>query len=100
MFSSYRLTYFIHRNPEGIPPTQHADESLDLYCPRRTIVAPTESIDINTGVKLQFSVEKCGLVLNKSTQEKRFEAEVGIFVNKNKLNFSQSPYVTRVTRNW
>lgn len=54
--------------PDAIAPTRHAD-FLDLHCPRLTVVAPRQRIEIDTGIDFQLPPETLGLVLNRRHNE-------------------------------
>lgn len=80
-YSTTNLNYSIRLSSVGIPPTQYIYHSIHLYCPRRTVVAPGERILIDTGVKFKFPAGKCGVVVNKPSDDKQFVADAAIFTN-------------------
>lgn len=87
MECSYRVKYSIHLGPEGIPPTQHADDSLDLYCPRRTVVAPKTRISIDTNVQFKIPNDRMAVVLNKPSNCSSLVAEVIMFTSDDCAEF-------------
>lgn len=68
----------------GIVPTQHADGSFDLHCPRLTVVAPGREITIDTRIEIFFPKDTVGSVMDKPSRGKQFKAEWGDFDNSHR----------------
>lgn len=67
--------------PDAIVPTQHADDKIDLYCPRLTVVGPERSVTIDTCIGLHFPAYTIGMVVDIASEHKRFATKFGLFNN-------------------
>lgn len=85
----YCLKYPIHNpnglrygilSPDGILPTENADKSLNLHCPRLTAVAPGQDVTIDTCIGFLFPAGTVGLVF-ESFLDQPFKVNWDIFGN-------------------